>query len=212
MGNLLILGAGGHGKVVADIANLLGRWEKICFLDDNVMLNSEINGYNVIGDFSNVATLSGSFQDAFVAIGSNKARLNWQKSLKEYGYTIPSIVHPSSYVGSHSEVGEGTIIKPHASIDTSVYIGNGCIINSNTSIGHDSIIGDGIHMSPGARVGGMSRIGTGSWLCMNSTVSNNLNIGEFTVVAAGSVVLRDLPSKVMAAGIPAIIKKYIGDE
>lgn len=211
MSELLILGAGGHGKVVADIASMMGKWDKIFFLDDRDDIK-EIMGFPVIGKCADYECYKDKFQYGFVAIGNNAVRLEWLHRLLKAGYTVPRIIHPRSSVSRFSSIGIGTVIMAGAVVNASVTIGRGCIVNTSSSIDHDCVIHDGVHISPGAHIGGTVTIGECSWVCIGSSISNNIEIGKHVIVASGAAVVRNVPDHVMVAGVPAITKKQYGDE
>lgn len=209
--NLLILGAGGHGKVVADVATQTRKWDKISFLDDNLELY-KVNGIEVIGKLSDYFLHTQKYQHAFVAIGDGKVRLKWIEILNEAGFNIPSLIHPFSSVSKYSQISFGTLVNAGVVVNTNVEIGTGCILNTNCSVDHDSILQDGVHLSPGVKVSGSVLVGRRSWICVGSTISNNIEIGSDVIVAAGAVVINSIPDNVMVAGVPAIIKKKLGVE
>lgn len=208
MPKLLILGAGGHGKVVAEIASLMGLWEEISFLDDRKSLYDVI-GFKVIGRFDDYMRFREEFTDAFVAIGNNQLRIKWLNALEQAGFKIPILKHPLSIISPTSHIEPGVVVMPGAVINASTKIGRGCIINTSSSIDHDSILEEGVHISPGAHLGGAVLVGTCSWICIGAGISNNIRIGKHSVVAAGSVVIEDIGDSVLVAGVPAKIKKFL---
>jgi sugar O-acyltransferase (sialic acid O-acetyltransferase NeuD family) len=205
LAKLLILGAGGHGKVVSEIAQLMKQWEEIAFLDDREDI-SEVLGIPIVGKLADLPALKSEYEYAFVAIGSNTARLKWTEKLNQYAFKIPILIHPSSTVSGKSTIGEGTVIMAGAVINTDAIIGRSCIINTASTIDHDCILQDGVHTSPGTHLGGTVKIGERTWICIGATIINNINIGCDSVIAAGAVVTRDVPSNVLVAGVPAFIK------
>ncbi|WP_368895031.1 acetyltransferase [Priestia megaterium] len=205
MAKLLILGAGGHGKVVSEISQLMKQWEAIAFLDDREDI-SEVLGIPIVGKLADLPILRGEYEYAFVAIGSNTARLKWTEKLSHHGFKIPILIHPSSTVSRKSFIEEGTVIMAGAVINPNARIGRGCIINTASTIDHDCTLQAGVHTSPGAHIGGTVKIGERTWICIGATIINNINIGYDSVVAAGAVVTRDVPSNVLVAGVPAVVK------
>lgn len=205
---LLILGAGGHGKVVAEIALLAKKWNTICFLDDN-KVGQEINGIKVIGTLDKVRELRSEFTHAFVSIGDNIKRFEWFKHLEKMNYEIPVLIHPSSIISRNVRINKGTVIMAGSIINTNTVIGKACIINTKASIDHDCQIGDGVHISPGVTIGGSVKIGDNTWVCIGATIINNINIGKNCIIAAGATIIRDVPDNVMVAGVPGEIKKFI---
>jgi len=206
MAKLLILGAGGHGKVVSEIALLIKQWEGIAFLDDREDI-SEVLGIPIVGKLADLPTLRSEYEYAFVAIGSNTARLKWTEKLNHHGFKIPILIHPSSTVSAKSSIKEGTVIMAGAVINPDARIGRSCIINTASTIDHDCILQDGVHTSPGAHLGGTVKVGERTWICIGATIINNTDIGYDSVIAAGAVVTKDVPNNVLVAGVPAVIKE-----
>lgn len=211
MKNLLILGAGGHGKVVAEAAMLTGRWDEIAFLDNDSSL-SKVLGIPVIGSFDDYLDYTTVYSNAIVAIGNNLKRMTWLTKLEQAGYNIPVVIHPYSSVSQFCEIESGTVVMAGAVVNASSTIAKGCILNTSSSIDHDCVIGNGVHISPGVNVSGSVTVHDYSWLGVGAKIANNITIGSNTIVAAGTVVIKDVPDSVMVAGVPAQIKKSFGDE
>ena len=149
---LLIIGAGGYGKTVADVAKQLGCFEKIAFLDDGK------SGSGLLGRCEEYAMFCDENTVVYPAFGNNDLRMEWMEVLIEEGVTVPTLVHPSAYVSPTAELGEGTVVLPKAVINTGVTVGAGCIINIGALIDHDTVIEDGVHLAPGAIVKAENRI------------------------------------------------------
>lgn len=206
MSKLLIIGAGGHGKVVADVVSKIEQWDHISFLEDKEEIKETL-GFPVIGKLKDYKLLKNEFRNAFVAIGNNSLRLVWLEKLYKEGFILPIIIHPFSAVSRFSNIKAGTIIMAGAVVNAGTSIGKGCILNTCSSIDHDCTLGDGVHVSPGARIGGTVSIGSCTWICIGSSISNNITIGSRSTIAAGAAVVHDVPDNVIAAGVPAIIKE-----
>lgn len=206
MSKLLILGAGGHGKVVAEIAELMNKWNEIAFLDDNKDLK-EVNGIPVIGQLNECKKMIGYYDSAFVAVGDNILRLMLINKLQEIGYKVPVLRHPFTSVSKNTVIYEGTVIIAGTVINTNTKIGKGCIINTSSSVDHDCELEDGVHISPGVHIGGTTNIGEYTWVCIGSSISNNINIGTNNIIAAGSAVTRDIENYKLVGGIPARVIK-----
>ena len=210
MNKLLILGAGGHGKVVAETALLTGKWNEVSFLDDKYKnLNNE---KNVVGVLNEYIKFKDIYDDAFVAIGKNYLRLMWINKLLNSGYNVPKIVHPFSFISGKCKIGFGTIVMAGVVVNTNTEVKNGCILNTSISVNHDCVINDGVHLSPGVHIGGTTIIGEKSWICIGANVSNNLSIGRNVVVAAGASVIKNIDDNVMVAGVPATVKKIRSED
>lgn len=208
MANLLILGAGGHGKVIADIASQLGKWNKIAFADDRIDINTILN-FPIVSSMGEYEKVIDQYDEAFIAIGNNKIRMQWINKLISREVRIAKIIHPSSVISEFSEIGEGTVVMPGTIVNADTSIGRGVILNTSSSIDHDCRIEDGVHISPGVHICGTVIIGRCSWICTASSIINNVKIGVNVKVAAGSTVLCNVPSNVMVAGTPAVIKKQL---
>lgn len=198
---LLIIGASGHGKVVADIAIKMNRWREITFLDDDEKLKS-VMGIKVLGKTTEIHKYINDY-DIFVGIGNNDTRKMIQMKLEEQNASIPVLIHPNSIIGMDVEIGKGTVVMAGTVINPSVKVGKGCIINTASTIDHDSVIDDFVHISPGVHLAGMVKIGEKSWLGIGSTVINNINIVGECTIGAGSVVVKDITKSGTYIGIPA---------
>ena len=199
--NLLIIGASGHGKVVADIATKMNRWANIAFLDDNDSVNMSM-GLPVIGKSSS-ALIYRESSEFFVAIGNNSTRERIQEELEIEGASLATLIHPNAVIGTEVAIGTGTVIMAGVVINSSSKVGKGCIINTSSSIDHDSIIEDYVHISPGATLAGTVRIGKGSWVGVGSVISNNITICNSCQLGAGAVVVKDITEKGTYIGVPA---------
>lgn len=207
--SLLIVGAGGHGKMVAESA-LASGYDNIAFLDDDITKHETvIMGYPVIGSLSSATELLQQYTDTFVALGNNHLRMNVITQLEELGYTLPFLIHPSSTVSRFTKISSGTVVAAGVVIQPSSVIGKGCILNTRCSVDHDCVINDGVHISPGAVLCGTVMVGAYTWICAGAVISNNVNVGAESIVAAGAVAVEDVPAYCMVAGVPASSKKRL---
>ncbi|MGD6849034.1 acetyltransferase [Rossellomorea aquimaris] len=198
---LLIIGASGHGKVVADIALKMNRWQSVFFLDDDENLRTSM-GIEVIGTSDKVSNLIDQY-DVFVGIGNNNTRKMIYEMLEKIGANIPVLIHPNAVVGEQVEFGSGTVVMAGAIVNCCTKIGKGCIINTGSTIDHDNGIEDFVHISPGAHLAGTVKVGEGSWIGIGSVVSNNINITNGCKVGAGAVVVNNLIHSGVYVGTPA---------
>jgi len=198
---LIIIGASGHGKVVADVAMKMEKWQKIAFLDDNEAIKTCLD-LDVIGKTTDAFKYKGK-ADFFVAIGNNAVRKREQERLLSEGFSIVSLIHPAAVIGSGVKIDIGTVVMANVVINSASSIGKGCIINTSSSVDHDNTIKDYVHISPGVHLAGTVTLGEESWIGVGSTVSNNVNIGKCCIIGAGSVVIKDLSAHCIAVGIPA---------
>lgn len=197
---LLIIGASGHGKVVADIAIKMNKWDSISFLDDNEAVKVCM-GLQVVGKTDDSSKYKDD-ADFFVAIGNNTIREKIQEKLENKGLSIVSLVHPNAVIGKDVEIGKGTVAMAGAVINSSTRIGKGCIINTSCSIDHDNTIEDYVHISPGANLAGTVKVGKGTWIGIGSVVSNNINICSEATIGAGTVVIKDIIESGTYVGVP----------
>ena len=141
---LVILGMGGYGRTIADLAEQSGRYDEILFLDDCA---PEASGK--CSDFENLVNSGTEFYPAF---GDNTVRLNWIETLEEAGANLVTLIHRTAYVSPKANIGKGTAVLPNASVGTNAGIGKGCIINMNAVVDHDVMLEDGVHICLGAVV------------------------------------------------------------
>jgi len=202
MKQLVIIGASGHGEVVADIAKKNG-YERIVFLDDNESL-TECGGYAVVGKSSRFVDFD---CDMFVAIGNPKIREKIQTQLELAGKHIPMLVHPNASIAENVSIGKGTAVVAGAVVNPGAAIGKGCIINTCASVDHDCEIADFVHVSVGAHIAGTVTIGRRTWVGAGATVSNNINICNDCMIGAGAVVIKDIRKPSTYVGVPAELMK-----
>lgn len=197
---LAIIGAGGHGKVCADVAYLMNQWEEIIFLD-NSKVGERILGTLVKDSLDNWGIYKDS-HEFFVAIGSNISRERVQRELCLNDADITTLIHPSAIIGKNVKIGFGSLLAANVVINPSTVIGQGVIFNTACSIDHDNQIDDFVHISPGAHLAGAASVGKRSWLGIGSIVKNNITISEDVIVGAGGVVVKDINKSGTYVGVP----------
>ncbi len=202
---LLIIGAGGHGRVTADIALKMNRWQEIAFLDDNDSLAASM-GIRVMGNSSDVYRYLDEY-DIFVAIGDNLTRELILSQLETEGASIPILIHPSAVIGTNVDIGAGTVVMAGVVINCCSRIGKGCIINTGATIDHDNIIENYVHISPGVNTAGCVHIGKSTWIGIGAIISNNVKIISGCTIGAGAVVVKNINKVGKYVGIPASILK-----
>ena len=202
MKKLAILGASGHGKVVADCAGLCG-WEEVVFFDD-AWPQLSVNGHwPVVGDTSRLMASLADFDGVIVAIGNNPIRYTKLEALRQARAPIVSLMHPAAFVSSHVVVGEGTVVFAGAVVNVDAHLGRGVIINTGATVDHDCVLGDAVHVSPGANIAGGVRVGLRSWVGIGAAVRQLVTIGDDAVVGAGAAVVRDVADGATVIGVPA---------
>lgn len=199
MKKLIIIGAGGHGKVIADIASGTD-YDEIFFLDDTKKF---IDEYKVLGCINDFIKFKAEEYEFIVAIGNNDVREKIQRDLKLRDYKLAVLIHPSAVVSPSADIKEGSVVMANCVINAGSVIGNGCIINTASTIDHDCVIQDYVHISPGVHIAGTVKIEKKTWIGVGSSVMNNIAICKDCIIGAGSVVIKDICNSGTYVGIPA---------
>ena len=202
MKRLAILGASGHGKVVAELA-LSSSWNSVEFYDDAFPAKSELADLSIKGDFERLLEKSDFYDGFHVAIGDNRTRLNILNQLLHFDLSCPNIIAPSAIVSQSASLGFGISIMENVVVNAKTILGDGVILNTSCSVDHDCKIGAGVHISPGAHLAGNVSIGNCSWIGIGSAIIQGKVIGDNSIIGAGSVVISDILNNVTAVGIPS---------
>lgn len=203
--DLIILGAGGHAKVVADAAQAAGSWRRIAFLDDT--LQGDVMGLPILGNLQYIGHLHPSSSDVVVGLGAAALRMKWLDRAQTIGFSLATVIHPCAYTSKHATVDEGSVIFAGCVVNPGARVGRGCILNTGCTVDHDCVLEDGVHISPGAHLGGNVTVGTHGWICAGACIAHGVSVGAYSIVAAGAAVVQDIPDRVLVAGVPAQIKK-----
>lgn len=198
--SLAIIGAGGHGRVVADCAEALG-WDRIDFFDDGAGTSS--GPWPVVGVVEALLERSGDYDGVIVGIGANRARLSLHRTLTARGLVPAVLIHPGATVSRHAAIGAGTVVFAGAVVNIGAVVGEACIINTGASVDHDDRLADGVHLSPGARLAGGVTVGEASWIGLGASVREGVVIGRDARVGAGAAVIGPVPDDTDVAGVPA---------
>jgi sugar O-acyltransferase (sialic acid O-acetyltransferase NeuD family) len=202
---LLVIGAGGHGSVVADTAEAMGNWQNIEFVDDRFPGLNQFYKWKVIGNTQSLDTYSKHDVDVIVAIGNNKTRMSYITKLLQAGFHLATIVHPDAYVSPLSTIGMGTVVFAKCVVNAGSHIGVGSILNTGCTVDHGCMVGNGVHISPGAHIAGEVRIGDLSWIGIGASVIQRITIGSNVMVGAGAAIIRDIPDHAKVVGVPGRI-------
>ena len=203
MSKLLIIGAGGHGKVVAEAAMSMKRWEAVVFLDDRYR---ELDGslpWPVIGSLEPVAKNYTEYTDIVVAVGDGRKRLELLDRYIAQGFNAPLLIQAGAWISPSARLGAGSVVLAQAAVNASAQIGRGCIINTGASVDHDCVLGDGVHVCPGVHLGGEVTVGRLSWVGIGASVIQQVRIGEGVTIGAGAAVVSDVHDMHTVAGVPA---------
>jgi len=204
MKTLAILGASGHGRVIADAALSSGLWQAIQFYDDAYPTLQHNGRFPVVGDS---AALAVSGLTAVVAIGDNVRRLDRQQWLQQAGLKMATVCHPSAVIASDVVLGDGCVVLAGAVINSGAQLGKACIINSRAVVEHDCELADAVHLSPAASLGGGCRLGTAVWVGIGASVRHFMTLEEFCIVGAGAAVVKPVLTRQIVAGVPAQLIK-----
>lgn len=199
---MVVIGAGGHAKVVIDVARAAG-WIPVAALDP-VGAGHFCADVPVLGSDDMAADLrNDGIRFAVVALGANGLRLRLGKKLEQIGFTCPAIVHPSAILSPYAQVGAGTVVMPYAVINSHARIGEFAIINTGAIVEHDCNVGDGAHIAPRSAMGGNVDIGREALFGIGAVARPGSAVGGGATVGAGSTVIGAIDAGAMVAGTPA---------
>jgi sugar O-acyltransferase (sialic acid O-acetyltransferase NeuD family) len=213
---VLILGAGGHGRVVLDILQQAGRHEVAGFLDNNAAMHGRrIDGVPVLGPIDAAARLAVECDAgaAVIAIGDNGVRRGLARRVERLGLELVSAVHPSATLAHNARIGRNVVIAAGVVACAHVQIGDSVILNTGCIVDHQTMIGEGVHVCPGVRIAGRVKVEAGVFIGIGATVVPLVTLGCESIIGAGSVVLDDVPPMATVVGVPArVIKSPSADE
>ncbi|MFB9758261.1 acetyltransferase [Ectobacillus funiculus] len=200
---VVIIGAGGHAKVIIDILKSCGEYEIVgctsAFGNDK-----DIDGVSILGDDKILPILfNKGVKHAFIAIGDNKVRKNISENMKILGYQLINVISSFSYIASSAKLGEGIAVMPGAVINAYSRIHDNAIINTGATIDHDNEIESHAHIAPGCNLAGNVKVEEGAFLGVGCRVIPEKIIGKWSIVGAGSVVIRDVENYTKVVGVPA---------
>ncbi|GAA4333681.1 hypothetical protein GCM10023144_25200 [Pigmentiphaga soli] len=203
MKTLAILGAGGHGRVVADAAEASGQWDEIFFFDDSWPDRTCNGPWQIVGNTKQLENDAKHYGGIVIAIGINRIRLRLSQEMEFKGGRLAVIVHPHATISRHAKVGKGSVVFAGAVVNIGATVGHACIINTGATVDHDCQLADGVHISPGANLAGTVNVGTCAWIGAGAAVRQQIAIGADVVVGVGAAVVHDQPAGVTVVGNPA---------
>ncbi len=213
MKDLIIVGASGFGREVAWLVERINKvtptWNLLGFMDDKPEIQQKkINEYRVLGTTKDISDYPGVY--SICAVGAARVRERIISDIKIYNPDVrfATLIDPSVEMSDYVTVGEGTIICAHTIITTNISIGTHVIVNLDCTIGHDVVLEDFTTLYPSVNVSGMAHIGHGTELGTGMQIIQGKSVGEYSIVGAGAIVVKDIPEKCVAVGNPArAIKK-----
>ena len=203
---IIVLGAGGHAKVVIDALQAAGADILGAVDPDGATHGTDILGVSVLGGDGVVQDHAPGAVALINGVGSTKPssrRKDLYRRFKDAGYAFSSVVHPSAIIGANVEMADGVQVMAGAVVQPGCRIGSNAILNTHASVDHDCAIEAHVHIAPGAVLGGGISIGEGSHIGVGASIIQNIRIGAGVMVAAGAVVVTDFPDGVRIAGVPA---------
>jgi len=208
---LLLIGAGGHCKVISDLLLKSKEYKTVGIIDLRKNTWDNVFGIPVIGTDSDLPKFfKNGVRHCFISVGSmgNPAlRIKLYSIAQRIGFIFPNLIHPSAIISSHASLDKGNYIAPGVIINAGTRIGTNCIINTGALIDHDCVIGDFVHIAPGVVLSGSVSINRNTHVGAGSSVIQGITIGMNSIIGAGSVVVKDIKSNSLAFGNPCKVKK-----
>lgn len=169
---LLILGAGGFGQSIAELAELLCKWKSISFVDDRWSEQQQAGRYTIIANIQSLETIDVNNFEAIIAVGNNQIRQKWQQLLLDLSIPLTTIIHPQTVIAPSAKIGQGVSIMTGCVIGTNTIIQDGAILNMGTLLDHDVVVEQFVHLSIGVKVASNNIIPTFSFLEVGSIIEH----------------------------------------
>jgi sugar O-acyltransferase (sialic acid O-acetyltransferase NeuD family) len=212
MKRCIILGCGGHGRVVLDILMNAGEYELTGFVDSNLAYHGRrIDGLKVLGSPDQIPKLREQFdiECGIVAVGDNGARRALAEELDRLGVELINAVHPSANLARNVSLGRNIVIAAGALVCAHGQIGDSVILNTGAIVDHESLIGTATHVCPGARLAGRVTVESGAFVGIGATIIQGIRVGYEAVIGAGAVVISDVAPMSTVVGVPAREIKHV---
>ena len=215
MRKVVIIGAGGHGREVADILRHQASQDTVAplgFVDENTSLHGqEVDGLPVLGDWSWFEGPHAEGVAVVCAVGTPSVCAKLVRRAEGLGLPFVRAVSPLAYVSTRARLGEGVTLFPHAVVNPGATLGDYSILNLGATVSHDVAIGSCCNINPGARLAGDVRVEKGCYIGMGAQLIQGVTVGAWSTVGAGAVVIRDLPPRCTAVGVPAAVIRRNGE-
>ncbi|MEZ6136803.1 MAG: acetyltransferase [Pirellulaceae bacterium] len=201
---LVILGAGGHAKMVIEAARSGGQYQPTVCLSASANSPASILGVPIVEETDSQLRLLAKRQLwAVVAIGENRLRQRLQHKLSEFRFAIATIVASTAWLSPSARIGAGSVLMPNSSVGAEVELGLGVIVNTNASVDHDGRVEEFAHLAPGAHLAGNVHIGARAFVGLGTSIIPTRRIGADAVIGAGATIIRDVPPNETWVGCPA---------
>lgn len=206
---LVIIGAGGHARVVADILRATGAHQIVGFVAPPRLPFELVSGLPLLGSIEDLAALKARhpFEGAALGVGDNAQRALAYAAVLAAGLEPVSAVHPAAVVCGGVVLGRGVVLAAGAILGTEARLGNDVIVNTGATVDHQCVLADHVHVSPGAHLGGRCSVGAETWIGIGATVIQDLTVGHHVTLGAGATLLSDTPNRVVMVGTPARVIK-----
>ncbi|MBI4222426.1 MAG: acetyltransferase [Planctomycetes bacterium] len=205
---IVLLGGGGHAKVIIDLIRINDNYKIAGILDSRLDNGSKVLDIPVIGaDDVLVELYNSGVTMACIGVGSvcdSSIRKRLFEKVRQIGFSVPALVHPQAIISKTAKISDGVQIMAGSVVQTNTFLGENTIVNTGSIIEHDCKIGKHVHICPGAIISGGCEIGEGAFIGASATVIQGIKIGKDAVIGAGSVVIKDVPGGAMVKGVPAI--------
>lgn len=184
--SLVIIGAGMHGRAVAEAAELSGNWQEILFVDDRWPAVQEAAGRKVVSNLAGLSRLSADDAQAIAAVGNNALRASWIQAIQDAGLPLATVIHPAASVSPSATIEAGTAILAMAMVGASAYIGMGAILNAHSTADHDTHLESYAHLGTGVHLAGGVKVGAGAWLQAGCCAGYGVVVPRDTVYPPGT--------------------------
>jgi sugar O-acyltransferase (sialic acid O-acetyltransferase NeuD family) len=191
MNDILLIGGGGHCKSVIDVIEQEGRFNIVGIVEKPDFLETDVLGYQIIGNDSDLGDLAKKYEYALITVGQIKSpslRIKLFDLATKAGFTLPNIISPNAYVSKHSSIGKGVVVMHNAIVNTNASIGDNCIINSKALIEHDCLISKNCHISTNVTINGGVTVESGCFIGSGAITRELITISEDSFIKAGSLV------------------------